>query len=180
MYGNDYSYAATRLNETAVRHEGELVEVHNVNTDDGRCHVMNVVTGEDKRVPLEELDVSPLSLGFINHRGTATYVVRQPKRRDWRQGTRRSNLTTLRGINVGNVSFSMLARTVKGDFPTFAKVVKSHVTVKDSIAFNKNWAVARNGDLLYKSVGKVGMLIDGDARLSTKYAYLEEALNEAV
>lgn len=180
MYGTDYNYAATRLNETVVRHEGELVEVMRVDGDNGTTSVVNVVTGSEQRVPLAELDVSPLSLGYINHQGTATYVVRQPKRRDWRQGTRRGNLTTLRGLGMGNIAYGMLARTVKGEFPSFTKVLKSHLTVKDSIAFHRDWAVARNGDLLYKSVGKVGLVADGEPQLATKYAYLDEALKEAV
>src|ERR1700754_2631417 len=97
MYGHDYVYAQTRIQGTVLRvlATGEPVYVVQV-SGDGRCACVPIDLDWGDRnnniyLQVDELDMHPVPLGYVNCAGEATYLMRVPMRRDWKQGLRQEN-----------------------------------------------------------------------------------------
>src|SRR5687768_15024544 len=95
-YPGDPRYASTRLVGTVVLHNKEPVEVQGVYSSRAEAAdayhainkplpdkvpknptwIKNIKTSEHSIVSLEELDVTPFKLGYVNYKGVASYVVR--------------------------------------------------------------------------------------------------------
>lgn len=190
MYGNDYGYAITRLVGTIVRESAtnEPVIVHAI-SEDGMCHCQYLE--DDVRtsfIHLDNLNLKPVSLGYVNNGGSATYMRRIPKRRDWKQGLRRENCMSSSGRNIGNFPYRYLRDSIINRFPTFQRAVAESVgkirngNIKH-IAFHRHWAVKGGKNLYYKEelVGNI-VFIDEQPTvelLENKWhlkEYLEEIL----
>jgi hypothetical protein len=176
MYDNDYNYARTRLQDTLIKDDqGKPLYVVDV-TSQGV--IAEYFDGEDHKVlKLDEVVVTDLKLGFVNYRGKAYYLARQPKRRDWRQGVRGQNVCSLSGALP--LSNSTLAQCLRGDFPSLSGALQKASEVAESIAWARDWALSKSLELLYKGEGVVGKVVDGELELNTKFSYLQEALTEA-
>lgn len=177
MYGDDWRYAASRLNGTIVRLvSGEPIKVLDINdTDEVVVRVLG--TRDNKVVKLNELDCSPVPLGFVNSPHGAQFVMRVPKRRDWRQGMRREN-TKVVGPS-GRYSELYLKRAILGVYPSF-KYASSRKSKGKLTAWHRHWAIDSKGGLFYKAHGCVGSYIDGDFKLKVKWEYLREYLNGCI
>jgi hypothetical protein len=194
----DFDYAVTRIRDTIVMHGDVPVEVLT-----GRLSVRDVAgfdpvverpkvpvkapilvrdikTGGQKIACISELTPSLPELGYANHRGHATYVCRLPKRRDWRQGIRYSNLTTLCGLNIDEVPYSALSDTLRGEFPSFERCLAGFNKSKTlkSIAWSNDWAVDRAMVVWYQGL-EVGNILEGRVSLKNNFMYLQEALDES-
>lgn len=179
MYGEDYEYANSRLAGTCVRLDGKMVRIDSVTSE--RAAGRFCEDGKSFRVKLNKLDVKPFKLGYVNFNGRVSYLVRQPKRRCWRQGQRTSNTRSLQGFSVDEIPRDALAKTVQNEFPTFTKVL-SELQTKDglrSLAFHRHWAVDRDSVLWCRSKA-VGVITDGAPTLNDKYKYLAEYLEECL
>lgn len=179
MYGNDWQYARTRLIETVVRvkKDNTPVMIHDVTRTKVVCSALS--DGDTLiNLKLDDLDVKPVNLGYLNYNGVASYIVRVPKRRDWRQGMRYGNIKSLSGISAQHIPLKYYDHVIRGEYPSLDKVIKSSKTVKDSIAWHKHWALDRSGQVLYKGTNIVGKLIEGQILLNEHRQYLREYLDE--
>ena len=185
MYGQDYAYADNRLSGTIVRDAitGRPVKVFGVNQD-GYAHVvyldeMGTMNEEERVIKLEDLDVRPVPLGYVNFNGSLSYLYRIPVRRDWKQGLRANNCASV-GLGLANIPGSNLSKTIMGVFPSFAEVKR---TIKNNIghayAWHRHWATDGKR-LYYKRLDCVGTIFRGKPKLTGKCAYLKEALEEAM
>lgn len=188
MYGNDYGYASTRIVQTIVRtKKGDPVYVISVGGD-GVCYCCPIdkewrVENAD-RIHLDELDMKPVRLGYVNTAGEASYIQRIPMRRDWKQGLRSENC---HGSHRGLYAMPMkdVKNCILGIYPTFSTALKdSKVGVARGrvkvLAWHRHWALSSRGDVYYKDYQKVGDL-DGDkVVLDKKFKYLEEYLAETL
>ncbi|MNX61467.1 hypothetical protein D3C86_924010 [compost metagenome] len=180
MYGTDHDYANSRLVETIVRLESEPVYVWGVRV--GMKVDYSTLTEMDamKRCDLEELNLKPVPLGYCNYNKYACYLTRMPMRRDWRQGLRRGNFTSLSGADANRIPYEALRQCILGEYPTFEAALEASKKVK-SIAWHRHWAVDNNGQILHKGGQRpVGTVTNGKIVLLSKYQYLKEALEESL
>jgi len=188
----DREYAASRLDGTIVMCNGLPVEVKSV-WHEGKerfCDVPKgvmspvsikcVMSGDRSIVNLSELDITPVKLGFVNYQGTATYLTRVPMRRDYRQGTRYSNFTNLGGVSSNDIPYSKIAKTILGDFPSIDEA-KRDIRRSDSIhtvAVHRRWCIDGEDNLIYKTLGIVGVITEGRPALNDDHRYLQEVMHE--
>lgn len=180
MYSDDHEYANSRLIETIVRLKGEPVYIHRVGIGMKVDYSTLDAMDELKKCTTEELDLKPVPLGYCNYNKHACYLTRMPMRRDWRQGLRRGNFTSLSGSDANRIPYDVLRQCILGDYPTFAGAVEAVKKVK-SMAWHRHWAVDSELQILHKGgVRPVGVMENGQIVLSSKYQYLKEALKESL
>lgn len=189
MRGYDTAeYAATRLVDTIIMHNNEPILVHKVGMIDDQISVRctRLLDEEDKvmEVYLSECDINPVSLGYVNHKKNAHYIMRAPMRRDWRQGLRMLNLVDSEGASPRGIPYRTIAHTIMGSYPTFKSSLE-RLNSKDKIlrmAFSRDFSVTREGDLTYKGmidVGKVDMN-SGSILINDNCNWVGEALDESM
>lgn len=188
MYSNDYEYARTRLEGTIVRElkTGEPVYVHSI-SQEGVCSVAYLKSGElgiaDSHIHLDDINCKPVPLGYVNTQARATYLMRMPLRRDWKQGLRAANCLSS-GRNVFNICNKALRNCIKNEYPSFKEVVAEMVESQHKRtqikAFHRYWAVSSNGTLLYRNLQEVGVISKGKPKLKAEFDYLKESLSEIV
>lgn len=184
MYGADYAYANTRLQETIVyTDEGVPVHVHRVREDGSAdvCPVAALANPEYRRTPLARLNVRPGRLGYINYNGSVSYVKRLPKRRDWRQGLRYNNITSSGPLSAHDIPLWNFDDMLRNRYPTF-RAVLSTIDGGDAqdMAWSRQWALTRDKRILYRGVDIVGKVVDGVPLLSPEFQWLQESLQETL
>lgn len=184
---DDAGYASTRLTDTVVRtkDKGTPVLVHNILMSDNGpiVNCLDVLDKKDVVIPLDELDVNPPPLGYVNHGANATYVTRMPMRKDWKQGVRTSNMSTLQGYNPIRLSLKHIGTTIIGKYPSFNSVVKAVRRAKpaQSMAFSRDFAVLHGDIIEYKGKFKVGKVEeDLSINLYDEFHWVNEALIESL
>lgn len=175
-------YAQQRLNNTIIRHMGKAVSVLNITDEKGDAlRVSSVELLTDKLISdkVENYDLTPVTLGFVNGKRSISYVARTPMRKDWRQGLRRENIRAL--YNDLNWDAKALARTIENEFPTVEEAILA--SKKGSQAWHRDFAVEEGRFILHKYYGRVGEFLDGMKDkfvLNNNFFWCEEALKEAL
>jgi len=139
-------------------------------------------------------DFTPIRIGYVNYRGYAYYFVRNPIRQ-WKQGTCATNTTQIftefkkcgadmsKRIQENSGKLSELTRkevfkAIMRQYPTIPEIMISLDKEKQvySIAFDPQFAITFENNLLYRNtiVGTVSK--DGSIALKPKYEYLTRAL----
>lgn len=186
-YENDWEYASAKLGGSIVRYEGYPVWVIDVN-DEGVSIDKIPSSGKSLRTQLCDLDLTPITLGFINGNSTCSYVQRVPKRNDWKQGVRAANLIGLSGsssqLNINSVDF---VNTVLNKYPSIENCMEYIECGEcDSRAFNRRFSLGlllKEGFSLFYKEYKIGYLDPVRAKsyiLDKQYFYLKELLEESL
>lgn len=186
MYGKDYGYAGTRITGTIVRllKDGEPVLVANV-LNNGICLVSKICKINDiQEVHLDELDLTPVKLGYINCAGQAAYLMRIPIRRGPNnQGLRAENSMCNNGRRLFGLPMDALRNCILGKYPSFEKARTSSAVAKDGevkcIAFDRHWAI-HGKFLMYKNNLVVGSIEGKKPVLQDRFKHLAESLAEVV
>ena len=112
-----------QLSDTIVRlKEGEPVMIMGVSGND-RDIIASYLLLKDMAegaCKVEDLDLSPVPLGYVNAHGRSYYCVRQPRRR-WKHGLDNGSLKTINSPNrfrADGETYPALASTIKRDYPT--------------------------------------------------------------
>lgn len=186
----EYDYADSRIRGTIVKHKGEPVYVSSVNRDGAKIRRFNAEQfAPEERVNLNKIDCSPFKLGYVNLYGRASYIVRVPKRNDWRQGLRPQNLQSLSGVGIQFIPESKLYHMLVNQYPSlgdcFDKIkYYSNVGInKPGAAWHRDWAVTLevpNKYLLNYRGSVVGKFINNEPKLDDKFIHLREALVSAL
>jgi hypothetical protein len=182
MYGKDYEYASSRLENTIVRLGGEPVMVQRVDMD-GVCMYNLLKDGGDaefKRVEIDKLDLHPVPLGYVNKGAYCGFLTRIPKRHDWRQGLRKNNSMILRGANISynGIYGKPLHRCIVGSYPSYKVCVqKIRAGGQHNIAWCRDFCLNHDGSVQYKGSFIVGRLdMDDGVELIKEFQYLQEKL----
>ena len=181
VYEEDYSYADSRLRDTIVRWGGKAFYVLQIEGDGmivGKYLSNLNKDGSYEKVHVSELDVSSPPLGYVNSGDYACYVVRIPRRDDWRQGLRTRSLKSLTGRTMTSIRLTTLHHTIEDTYPTFKKALKK-VGSKHSVAWHRHWAVG-HGVLYYRDLGVVGEIVEDKPTLYDHYDFLEGELEDAL
>ncbi len=182
MYGTDYNYASSRLAGTVVR----LKDGTPVIVDDVHPRMKVTVVALEKldeliEVNLDDLNLKPVPLGMCNWNGQTTYLCRKPMRRDWKQGLRAGNFTSLFGFPAEVIPPGTLSEVIKGIYPTFKEALEKFKDKKVmSVAWSREWAVDRHGVLTHKGNQQVGQIVDGNCVLFEQFQHLRESYLESV
>lgn len=180
------AYARTRLVETIVMREKEPVMIMSVDGEDNNILLTynpilasKGVFSQDK---LSNFDLNPVSLGYVNHKGVAHYLMRTPMRKDWRQGLRMLNVVDAEGMNPRLISYRSMAQTMMGKFPTFKSTLDTLSRGRDYIAqaFHRDFSISRDGVLQYKGIFNVGNVDMSNGSVLIEKNWVREAFEEAM
>lgn len=185
MYSDDLDYARKRLNGTLVRKTGgspflvqDVLKEGNTTT----CLGTDLTVSEFLSVPLDEIDLTPVPLGFANHGDKMSFFCRRPLRRDWKQGLSTGNMV-IYGDAKRDFNWDMLTNTILNKFPKLSEVV-AHIKKGGtrSRAFSRDFGLSSNqGDvsLVYRKF-VVGRLDGNHLVLDRDKFFLEGHLRESV
>lgn len=175
-------YARTRLIGTIVTRKGKAINIIDI-TEDFTVVFATLSTGVQSSCPWEELDITPVKLGYLNYNRNVHYIFRLPMRRDWKQGLRNSTISTVKGKNIERIPSRYLAKLIEGSYPKFNKVVEHLSSEKsrvEAMAFSRNFAVNKSMELIYKDKFTVGKLDNenGTYDLDPQFLWTVETLEE--
>lgn len=177
-------YARSRLVGTFVKYKEGLVRVDGVGGTDVRivCGVNDLASGRRKHVLLSSLDLSSPELGYFNIHGGACYITRVPLRRDWRQGLRSNNIYCRGSHHYGSNGGVLLELSCSFNrhLSTFREACERVLEREaESTAFSKEFSVHKRG-VVYKERDLIAHTKEGLIRLTPKYHYLENRLQEVL
>ena len=182
MYDNP-GYANERLGGTIVRDSnGKAVLCRECYSRDRTivADVEYLLSGRGKMLPLDELNLEPVSLGFTRGVGdNIAYLSRMPMRRDYRQGLRSNNYRSVWGCDKRWISRRSLAETIENTYPTFEFALELSLEEGATTPFHREFALDGEGNILYKWLGIVGDVKNNLPQVHEKYSHLTEALEEA-
>jgi len=174
-------YAGNRLNESIVSYKGEPIRVNACGDTSNGIVVRGeyIQNGDTVKVLLKDIDLTPVTLGFVNTNRGIGYLARVPLRRDWKQGLRMNNLRSLYGIRERILRDIDLYKVIKGVYPSFQYALEN--TVNDGVAraFSRNFAIVMKDDnpmIVYKYHGIVGYIKDGRPILISPHECLMQEL----
>lgn len=182
-------YARTRLVETIIRYKGLPVMVHDCQTSGKDILVFyTFISGDDDGIHqanLDEFNLDPVPLGYVNHKNYAHYLTRAPMRRDWRQGLRMMNMFDPDGANPRQLGWKAVAETIVGKFPSFSNTIgrlQSNPERSSKIAFNRDFSLDNKGVIEYKGMFKIGEvgLDNRFVTIADKFSWTREAFEEAM
>ena len=148
-----------------------------------RARVVYLRDDNEATVLIDDLNLEPVPLGYINYDGSAYYVARKPMRNDWRQGLRTANMAFIGNEGFYQIPTKELRETVLEMYPTVEKVKEMFkANIVKARAFSRDFALQRQPDgddlISYKGklVGKMNML----PIRNEQYKYLTEYLQEVL
>ena len=177
-----------------ILHKGKPVFVERVH-DHRSVMIRDIRTGHTSDVPFNEQDFQnpAFRLGMVNIQGTVLWTSRQPIRR-FSVGINNNNFCARFAekanridphrlqdalYKVNDLRCSELADCIEGIYPGFNSAYEQAMAIRGIIAFDKQFAIAYDGDLIYKltTVGKVKPddNISEDVFID-KYKYLNQLL----
>lgn len=185
MYEDDIDYARRRLNDTLVRLLDGTPFFVTSTTRGGHGKLLhcgtNMVTGGEMSVLHSELDLEPVSLGFINLSSGAVYTCRKPLRRDWRQGLSMTNVQIYGDLRRSNIQYKHFTQPILKQYPSYEQAL-SRVAKKNSVAFSREFSLLNRDDttLVYYKQYEVGIVQDNIPVLHTNKFFLQEHLAESL
>jgi hypothetical protein len=182
VYNNeDAEYASTRLRGTVVMLNARPVEVLAMSPNsrsEVRCDLKDIITGDMIRADMQQLDITPVPLGYVNYNDQASYLTRMPTRgHGCQQGLRYATIRTINGMHAGDLPMSVIGKTIINDFPSLESCIKA-VAKKHSQAFHRNWMIDSGLNLIYKGTEVAGRVLEGRCILDEAYSYLQEQLDD--
>lgn len=184
-YGNDFDYANNRLRNTLIKYKNYPFFVDYVDIDSG--YVCGTILGTKKfmgeKVHINDCDLNPVELGYINYKAVALFSVRMPQRY-YRQGITTNTFLFRgeKGWKRGDPFMNEITNCVLNKYPKIDHVIEYvHNKEKESYAFSKKWAVrlSKSDNLLLDYKGKgVGTIKNDMPVLNNKFQFLKESLEE--
>lgn len=192
MKGYDTAdYAATRLIETIILYKGRPVKVTNCLQQAAKkiwIVATDIENGAIVQDYLDNFDMNPPLLGYVNTEKQCTYMTRMPMRKDWKQGLRKNNLVSYSGY-APDIAMKFIAKTIMGVFPSVgeacARINKFNAAgngYKGGQAFDRNFAIDQFGRVWYKNIFQIGVvdMKTSGIKVDPAYEWTREALMEVV
>lgn len=189
-YSDDLEYARRRLQETLVRlGDGTPIRVMVINNTGGKfvCCYENLVTQSPSTCLIEELDLTPVPLGFFSYGERASaFCVRKPTRKPV-QGLSSCNIHIYNHHDFTmNFSWRYLLQPIFNTYPKVEDAIKElkNSSCTGSTAFAREFAVDRRSPntplyLMYRT-HQVGVVEDGNLKLDDDKMFLSEHLEECL
>lgn len=183
-YQDDIDYIQSRFNHTVnfanINGKRELVYVYDIMHKDHEvmCQTLPYDHSGGRRIPIKDLDLTPIRLGYCNNKLSTNYISRKPTR-FYKQGLCKDNLQGS-GVDFNSQAFYNM---VNGKYPKPLRALELVMNQEAlSVAFSRNFAVSTN-NLFYRDlhVGKVswnGHSNNLNYQLKEEHDYLQETLDE--
>ena len=162
------AYAQSRLVGTIVRVKGKAAYIDQISAK--RVSYTDWITGGAEEAKPEEMDITPVPLGYCNTMKVTPYLVRYPVRQDWKQGLRHKTLKTICNHDIKVTSemipWADVFKTINGEFPKFEEVLKiihDNRGVVRSMAYSRDFAIYSDKTVWYKEQFAIGTVEDIDA-----------------
>lgn len=186
-YGNDYQYASSRLKDSVVMCDGKPIYVQEI-SGKGLVTATNLSNGKMETFLLDDIDLTPIQLGYINSKDRACFGYRYPSR-TYKQG--------LTKYNFGAHNFyetyhsKSVVRTILNIYPSLEDCLEQAINHEiDSIAFSRDFAVGFAEEdlkcpLFYRDV-RVGYISwnnkgnNCNYELHNRFEFLQEVLEKAI
>lgn len=187
----DPSHAQLRLGNTIIRLKGLPIFVGEIRGDYSTV-IQYLGSGKQSEVDdirkLEDIDLTPVPLGFVQIGERAYYMMRKPSRRT-KQGLSEESLFIHEfggrsSIRQDAAYRKAVSNTILGEYPSLKASFKMLGNQFSSVPIHRNWALRSSSSglkkLLYKYSGVVGHWDDvlGKMVLSTDFEYLREVLDQ--
>lgn len=192
MFNNDAKYAASRITNTylPLKKNNDLVYIANIIYPKSNLLSESVIIGyqrdgeRESKFKIEDFKFSVGKLGYVNSKYEgASYLVRMPLRRDYKQGLRSNQLGLQRNTGVSNVSADWLSTNIDKvssclaeKYESLNKVIELLEEVDHDIAFSKNFAISEKYNLLYKGLTVGKLTKDDKLKLDFNFNFLEQEL----
>lgn len=196
----DLDHAKMRLQGCVVSMDDKYVHINQVDGSKSKGFriVYSRLSKDQERMPrgesvtsLDYCDIRTdnLRLGFVNSKGGALYLMRDPVRQ-WKEGLTQDNVSHInpyddsRYINNGPSNKwggKYLLPTLNGEYPSFEQACEDARLRRRNyswIAFDRDLAVNRDGAINFKGYHSIGIERDGKIILAEPYEYLKESLEE--
>ncbi|MCA9381303.1 hypothetical protein KC678_03490 [Candidatus Dojkabacteria bacterium] len=157
-YDDDWEYAHAKLSDSVITFNNFPYYVKEV-TPSCHVHLKKFYFGESVSANLNQLDLTPFSLGYYNSNDSCIYVKRVPQR-NWKQGLRTNNIAS----NGGFVEFESegFLNCLLDKYPSIDDCIE-FISCQEykAISFHKQFALGskfkKGFNLLYKDK-KVGYI----------------------
>lgn len=186
MKYTDIHYAYNRMERTFFLHRENLVLVTGWDDIEHKLRLQKK-NGTRYYAKIDTLDLTPVSLGYVNHSDTCCFTSRIPMRRDWKQGLRPNNLFLKSLYPEESLEINELTRlydledTCLNRYPSYRKCLDYVEETHRASAFSRCFAVNEDGNLVYKGAMSVGKIEDERAiKLEKKFTHLKEFLEESL
>jgi hypothetical protein len=158
------------------------IYINDVCRDEKGAFILYDYKGEQHT--LDDIDLTPVPLGYVNHEDSSVYAMRIPLRHCWKQGLCQGNFHTIsnegcdRHRSVSLPSERIFA-TINGVYPKFKEASKK-VGFKGvlNVAFSREFAISKD-NIFYKG-RNVGYHLDEDIRFVDRFSYLKPRLKEVI
>lgn len=183
------AYAQSRLVGTIVRVKGKAAYIDNISAK--RVTYTDWITGGAEEAKPEEMDITPVPLGYCNTQRTTPYLVRYPVRQDWKQGLRHKTLRAIcnhQVIHPEGIPWPDVFNTINGTFPKFEEVLKNIHDNKgliESQAYCRDFAIYADKTVWYKEQFSIGVVedidtTDGIVRIREEFEWVRDAFEASV
>lgn len=178
-YDGDMEYIRSRIRSTIVKVNGEPVSVLDIEND-GTTYVHNMFKRVEQKIFIEDLDINPFRLGYVNYNRSVAFLVRKPVRH-YKQGLCPSSIMSFGRYSLNSVP---TVNMMMGIYPTVEECLE-HVMCEETPrkAFSYDFAVGKGMELLFKN-SPVGVVTKDNEegvniKLSERFSFLGEMLEEA-
>lgn len=184
-YGKDNDYAETRIRNTILKTVyNTVVLVENFDYDEGKFYCRDLIATSGVYLDLEELDMNPVELGFVNSPNSTDYITRMPVRH-YKQGLTAHSYKGKGFPHKNTFATTSMAMCILGIYPKLIDCVES-VSCGEAVSkgFSRNFSILNTGEdnvLTFRGdyVGSVHFNSDNGLlqnRLDKKYNFLQEML----
>lgn len=140
IHYDNIHYANERLVDTIIRADGMAVSLIAMNKK--TSHIRYLRTGLEDNVKTNLIDITPVTLGYVNHpMFIVTYLTRCPFRK-WKQGfSLRANARSVCGLNPLELPLDMVANTIENVYPSYEEACENVRRSKGQVAINREIAL---------------------------------------
>lgn len=174
----DVDYAQKRLSHTTVfLKNGGLFWIENVKILGGSLVFSGVKDRALAEFKSEDLDMTPLQMGYTIVENYSTFLSRNPARSGYKQGLSFSTLSLSHGRR-GDLRYYNLEMPALNKYGSFQDAVRLAPTSSYDIPFSRMFAVSNKLELIYRGMAVVGIVNSSkDCVLKPSFAYLQQHLD---
>jgi len=187
-YGSDYEYAGTRLRETLLVIDGRPQWCTDVLSNGMVCS-MDPISGMDfDNVHLEDIDLTPPKMGFVNTETTCRWSCRLPARH-YKQGLTEKNTFLEGGLSGIGLNSNPMYAMLRGQYPSMLDALDFIVNGEaKSQAFSRSMGLVKqvNGAVVSYRSTKVATIAlgkdpkDFELKFLEEYNFLEDDFEELI
>jgi hypothetical protein len=199
VFNDDAEYAASRIvgsylpltEKRGLAYIAEIQRSKNTNSL-AKAQILAIPpgarSGEYEAFNIKDFMFAVGTLGYVNsgYQG-ASYLVRIPIRRDYKQGLRSNQCAIQRNTQMLNLQGDWIANNVKAVsnclnnvFPRLEEAIERVDEQNDDVAFCKMFALSSKYKLLYKGFNAGVLTKEDTLKLDPNFSFLEQELAKVV